>query len=163
MEQTDVAAQAQPSARCPYEWLARVLTGFALAEQALGQLSLDLKLSTKSGPLGSLEELRRKLSTSNDKRLVTLEKRVARWNSNRALRHLLAHCTMLCFKDTSGREMVITRTLPRDQNDVTPDRLWTPEEREELLRKATNDSRSIADQIANLRTDPAKMNQLARS
>jgi hypothetical protein len=71
------------------------------------------------------------------------------------MRHLLAHATLHCLIDGSGREIVITRTLPRDKEDVTPDRMWTPEEREDLLRQATNDGRSIADQVKNILADQA--------
>jgi hypothetical protein len=91
---------------------------------------------------------------------MILDSRIARWSAYRSMRHLLAHATLLCLVDASGREIIITRTLPRDKDDVTPDRMWTPEEREELLRQATNDGRSIADQVRNILADPATIARL---
>lgn len=76
------------------------------------------------------------------------------------MRHLLAHATLHCLIDGTGREIVVTRHLPRDKDDVTPDRMWTPEEREELLRQATSDSRSISDQVRNILADPSGVTRL---
>jgi hypothetical protein len=76
------------------------------------------------------------------------------------MRHLLAHATHHCLIDSAGRDIVVTRTLPRDKDDATPDRMWSPEEREDLLRQATNDSRSIADQVRNILADPATLGRL---
>jgi hypothetical protein len=72
----------------------------------------------------------------------------------------LAHATLTELIDGGGRVIVVTRTLPRDKEDVTPDRMWTPEEREKLLREATNDGRSIADQVRNILADPASVGRL---
>ncbi|WP_150125005.1 hypothetical protein [Tsuneonella mangrovi] len=136
------------------------MTNFAIAEQALGKLCHGLQLPITGGPLSSLNELRRRLVSSENKRFLALERRIARWSSYRSMRHLLAHATLHCLIDSSGREIVVTRTLPRDKDDVTPDRMWTPEEREELLRQATNDSRSIADQVANIVADASSIARL---
>jgi hypothetical protein len=73
---------------------------------------------------------------------------------------LLAHATLCCLVDAAGREIVVTRHLPRDKDDVTPDRMWTPDEREELLRGATGDSRSIADHVSNILGDPIALRLL---
>ena len=160
MELSPVPVTAFATTRCTYEWLARVLTNFALAEQSLGRLCVGLHLPIANGPLSSLNELRNRLTVSGDKQFVALDNRIARWKFYRTMRHLLAHATLHFLVDSSGREIVVTRTLPRDNEDVTPDRMWTPEEREELLRQATNDSRSIADQVRNILTDPAKISRL---
>lgn len=64
--------------------------------------------------------------------------------------------------DTAGNRFFLTRHVPLDRADVTPDRLWTEDECRELLRIATNDGRSIADQIRNLTLNPAAMNELGK-
>lgn len=134
----------------PFNWLGCVLTHFATAERAIGQLCLALDLSVEKGPLSNLKQLCDRLSRSDNKRCQTLLKRIERWRSFRPLRHLLAHASVMVVTDTSGRRFIVTRHLPLDRFDVTPDRLWTEEECRELLRIATNDGRSIADQIRNL-------------
>ncbi len=155
-----VAAPAATARRCPYEWLGRVLVHFSVAEQAIGTLCLALDLPLKSGPLTNLVEARRRLIQSGDKKLRILDKRIERWKSYRAMRNLLAHSTLYCLSDGDGREIIVTRCLPLDKEDVTPDRMWTPEEREELLRQATNDGRSIADHVRNVIGDQALLHRL---
>ena len=59
--------------------------------------------------------------------------------------------------------MLITRHLPRDASDVTPDKVWTDAERAELLRQSANDSRSICDQIRNLLADPGALLRLRQT
>jgi len=151
---------AQSNSRCPYEWIGRVLTNFAMAEQAIGRLCLGLGLQIEKGSLSSLADLRHRLASSGNKRCRLLEGRIARWSANRPIRHLLAHATLHCLIDGAGQEIVITRHLPRDKDDVTPDRMWTPDEREEMLRSATADSRSITDQVSNILADPAALRLL---
>ncbi|ANY19052.1 hypothetical protein A6F68_00517 [Tsuneonella dongtanensis] len=160
MEHLQPPGPTAAAERCPYEWLARVLTNFAVAEQALGKLCAGLDLPIASGPLSSLNEARRKLVAAGEKRFTLLDNRITRWSSYRAMRHLLAHATLVELIDGAGRPMLITRTLPRDRDDVTPDRLWTLDEREELLRQATNDGRSIADQVRNILADPSSVVRL---
>ena len=144
---------ARDATRCPYEWLARVLTNFALAEQSLGRLCRSLDLEITNGSLSKLSELRRKLAAAGDRRCTALDNRVSRWAGNRPIRHLLAHATLHCSRDPAGREIVVTRHLPRDRSDVTPDRMWLPDEREEILRQAANDGRSITDLVRNILSD----------
>ena len=146
-------AAAEPVAPVPIEpfnWLGCVLTHFATAERAIGQLCLTLDLPVEKGPLSSLQQLCARLSQSGHKRRQTLLKRIERWRSFRPLRHLLAHASVMVVHDSTGKRFVLTRHLPLDRYDVTPDRLWTEDECRELLRVATNDGRSIADQIRNL-------------
>ena len=45
-----------------HQWLAQVLTSFAKAEQAIGRLCLGINLPIKNGPLGSVNDLRNRLS-----------------------------------------------------------------------------------------------------
>jgi hypothetical protein len=145
-----------------YQWLAQVLTSFARAEQAIGQLCLTLDLSIKNGPLGSVNELRARLVRSKDRRCRNLEKRISRWQSLRPVRHVLAHGTVQVLYDESHIPVFVTRHLPLDKEDVTPDRVWTGAERMELLRVATNDGRSIHDQVKNLILD-AKLIETLRT
>ena len=134
----------------PYNWLGCVLTHFAMAERAIGQLCLTLDLSVEKGPLSNIQQLCARLSRTNDKRCQALLKRIKRWRSFRPLRHLLAHATVLVVTDSCGNRFIVTRHLPLDRYDVTPDRLWTEDECRELLRVASNDGRSISDQVRNL-------------
>lgn len=136
-----------------HQWLAQVLTNFAKAEQAIGQLCLRLDLPIKNGPLGSVNELRARLAGSEDRRCRNLEKRIARWQALRSVRHVLAHATLQVLYDEQRNPVVVTRHLPLDKDDVTPDRVWTREEQAEVLRLASNDGRSIHDQIRNLLAD----------
>ena len=145
----------QPSAAVtvplePFDWLGKVLTHFATAERAIGQLCIALNLPIEKGPLSSLQDLCNRLEHSGDKRCRTLLKRIERWRAFRPLRHLLAHASILVVHDVAGNRYFLTRHLPLDRYDVTPDRLWTDEECRELLRVANNDGRSIADQIRNV-------------
>jgi hypothetical protein len=146
----------------PFNWLGCVLTHFANAERAIGQLCLTLDLPVEKGPLSSLQQLCTRLSRSSDKRCQTLLKRIERWRSFRPLRHLLAHATVMVLHDDTGKRVILTRHLPLDRFDVTPDRLWTDEECRELLRVATNDGRSISDQIRNLIRQPALLAELKK-
>jgi hypothetical protein len=144
----------------PLEWLGRVLTNFARAEQAIGKLCIEVGLSTEKGSLCSLNELRKRLSTSDCKRSKTLDKRIERWQSIRGIRHLLAHATLHVLFDENKNVVVVSRHLPKDANDVTPDKMWTQQERVELLRVVTNDGRSIADQVKNLLEDAPRLKRL---
>jgi hypothetical protein len=148
------------SADEPYAWIVRVLTNFAIAEQAIGALCLRLDLPICNGSLTSLVELRSRLTASSDRKCHALEKRIARWIANRPYRHLLAHGSIRRLTDETGVEFVVTHHLPLDASDVTPDRLWTSEERRELLRQATNDGRSIHDLVRNFLADPAILKKL---
>jgi len=144
----------------PYAWIGRVLTNFAIAEQAIGNLCFVLDLPISNGSLTSIAELRNRLRQSADRKCHALEKRIDRWNANRPFRHLLAHATVSCLTDATGGEVVVTRHLPRDASDVTPDRMWTGDERRELLRQAANDGRSIHDHVAGLLADPTRLAKL---
>jgi hypothetical protein len=144
----------------PYAWIGRVLTNFAIAEQAIGSLCLKLGLPISNGSLSSIAELRKRLASSADAKCRALEKRIERWYSHRAFRHLLAHATVTCLTDTSGCAIVVTRHLPRDATDVTRDRIWTSEERGDLLRQAKADGRSIHDQVKALLADRARLAKL---
>lgn len=150
----------QPDSRCPYEWVGRVLTHFALAEQAIGRLCTGLDLPIEKGSLSSLADLRHRLIKAQNKRCSGLDAGIGRWSANRPLRHLLAHATLHRLIDGAGREVIVTRHLPRDKDDVTPDRMWTGEEREDLLKQALAESRSIADQVNNILADPQIIKQL---
>lgn len=144
-----------------FQWLAQVLTSFARAEQAIGQLCLRLDLPIKSGALGSVNELRKRLVRSEDRRCRNLEKRIDRWQTLRPVRHLLAHGTVQVLYDETRQPVYVTRHLPLERDDVTPDRVWTEAERLELLRVTTNDSRSIQDQVHNLLADAKLIEKLA--
>jgi hypothetical protein len=146
----------------PFDWLGRVLAHFATAERAIGQLCIALDLPVEKGPLSSLQQLCNRLAQSSNKRCQTLLKRIERWRSFRPLRHLLAHASLLVVHDSAGNRFILTRHLPLDRYDVTPDRLWTHEECKELLRVASNDGRSIADQIRNVMQDSILMAQLKK-
>lgn len=157
-----VAAGPKGDLADAYQWLAQVLTSFARAEQAIGQLCLKLDLSIKNGPLGSVNELRARLVRSEDRRCRNLEKRIDRWQSLRPVRHVLAHGTVQVLYDDSRTPVFVTRHLPLDKDDVTPDRVWSNAERLELLRVATNDGRSIHDQVKNLILDAKLIAQLRK-
>jgi hypothetical protein len=162
-EQLPVTTLAQaPFPIEPFDWLGRVLAHFATAERAIGQLCLALDLPVEKGPLSSLQSLCTRMERTNNKRCQTLLKRVERWRSLRPLRHLLAHASITVLHDAAGNRFILTRHLPLDRYDITPDRLWTEDECRELLRVANNDSRSIADQIRNLLADSALLSQLKR-
>jgi hypothetical protein len=152
------AATRQPSDA--YSWLGQVLTNFAVAEQALGELSLALGLSIANGGLGSLEAIRRKLRSTDNRKAKALDKRIERWCGNRPVRHLLAHATITLLTDVDGNPVVVTRHLPRDKEDVTPDRLWTEAERIEILRQASADGRSIKDHVHGLLADKTIVQKL---
>ena len=147
----------------PHTWMGLVLDHFARGEQALGQLSLSLGLCVSNGSLGSLNELRNRLRNSDNRKAKLLDKRIERWSQNRPFRHLLAHATITTLFDAGGGAFVITRHLPRDQNDVTPDRMWSEDDRKKLLRQASSDSRSIADHVRNLLADPLAMQTLGKT
>lgn len=136
-----------------YQWLAQVLTSFAKAEQAIGQLCLRLDLRIKNGPLTSVDQLRARLGKSEEPRIKNLIKRIDRWRSLRPLRHVLAHCTLQVLYDENRNPLIVTRHLPLDKEDVTPDRVWSDLEREDLHRIATSDARSIHDQVHNILKD----------
>lgn len=162
-EQLPVSATlGQPPALEPFDWLGRVLTQFALGERAIGQFCIALDLSVDKGPLSSLQQVCNRLERATDKRCHALLRRIERWRSFRPLRHLLAHATIMVVHDAAGNRFFLTRHLPLDRYDVTPDRLWTEEECRELLRMATNDGRSIADQIRNLLQNSAAMADLKK-
>ena len=146
----------------PHGWLGLVLDHFARGEQAIGQLSLALGLPISNGSLSSLNEILNRLQASGDRKAKALEKRITRWSANRPKRHLLAHATIFVLKDSEGQQVLVTRHLPRDANDVTPDRMWTVDERAELFRQASNDSRSICDHVRNILADPVLLNQLRK-
>lgn len=146
----------------PFDWLGRVLAHFATAERAIGQLCIALDLPIEKGPLSSLQQLCHRLSRSKDKRCQALLKRIERWRSLRPMRHLLAHASLLVVRDHAGNTFILTRHLPLDRHDVTPDRLWTQEECMELLRVASNDGRSIADQIRNLMQNSTAVGELKK-
>ncbi len=157
---TSPAAQAAPIE--PFDWLGRVLANFATAERAIGQLCIALDLPVEKGPLSNLQNLCNRLARSSDKRSQTLLKRIERWRSFRPLRHLLAHASIIVVHDTTGNRFFVTRHLPLDRYDVTPDKLWTEDECRELLRVATNDGRSIADQIRNLMQNSVVLAELKK-
>lgn len=136
-----------------YLWLGQILTNFARAEQAIGQLCLALDLSIKNGPLCSVNELKARLDASEDRRCHNLSKRIERWRSLRPVRHILAHGTVQVLYDEKRLPVFVTRHLPLDKEDATPDRVWTATEQSELLRISANDGRSIQDQVRNLLQD----------
>ena len=146
----------------PFDWIGRVLNHFAIAERAIGQLCLALELPVEKGPLSSLQALCERLGKSSDKRCQTLLKRIERWRSCRPLRHLLAHASIMVVHDSTGKRFILTRHCALERHDVTPDRLWTEDDCRELLRVATNDGRSIADQIRNLTGNPSLLAELKK-
>jgi hypothetical protein len=144
----------------PYAWIGRVLTSFAVAEQAIGELCLKLDLPISNGSLTSIGVLRERLRQASDRKCGALEKRIARWTANRPFRHLLAHATVTCLTAANGDPILVTRHLPLDADDVTPDRVWTAREMHELLRQAANDGRSIRDHANGLLADPQSLAKL---
>jgi hypothetical protein len=146
----------------PFDWLGRVLNHFAIAERAIGQICAALDLPVEKGPLSSLQNLCNRLARCSDKRTQTLLKRIERWRSFRPLRHLPAHASIMVVHDSAGNRFFLTRHLPLDRYDVTPDKLWTEDECMELLRVATNDGRSIADQVLNLMQNAALLAELKK-
>ncbi|WP_324073315.1 MAG: hypothetical protein RSE14_10105 [Erythrobacter sp.] len=159
---TVTAAVAEPMPIEPFDWLGRVLANFATAERAIGQLCLALELPVEKGPLSNLQNLCHRLERNSNKRCQTLLKRIERWRSLRPLRHLLAHASIMVVRDSAGNRFILTRHLPLDRYDVTPDKLWTEAECRELLRVASNDGRSISDQIRNLLLDSVAMAELKK-
>ena len=147
----------------PHAWLGLVLEHFARAEQAIGKLSVAIELPINNGSLSSLNEIRNRLQTVGGRRCKMLNQRIGRWSANRPFRHLLAHATLTTLFDANGAKVLITSHLPRDASDVTPDRLWTSADQKELLRQASNDSRSICAQIRNLTNDPLCLKALRES
>lgn len=145
-----------------HEWLGLVLTRFAQAEQSLGRLCIALELPVQNGPLTSLEQLQAMLARMDHPRCKALNNRIVRWKSLCPTRHLLAHATLHILTDEADRTIVITRHLPRDRNDVTPDRMWLPDEMAELLRQVTSDGRSVTDQVSNILSDKRLLVQLKR-
>lgn len=148
-----IVSAAKEELATAYQWLAQVLTSFARAEQAIGQLCLRVGLPIKNGPLGSVTDLRNRLHRMEDRRCKNLEKRIARWQTLRPVRHVLAHATLFVLFDEERNPVIVTRHLPRDEDDITPDRVWLPSESKEILRVANSDGRSIQDQIKNLLDD----------
>jgi hypothetical protein len=146
-----------------HQWLGQVLTSFAKAEQAIGRLCVCANLPIKNGPLGSVNDLRKRLARTGERRCQNLEKRIARWQSLRPVRHVLAHATVRVLFDENRIPVIVTRHLPRDEDDVTPDRVWSSEESLEVLRVATNDGRSIHDQVRNLLEDKKLIDQLRKA
>jgi hypothetical protein len=144
----------------PYTWIGRVLTNFAVAEQAIGELCLKLGLSISNGSLTSIGVLRERLRQAGDRKCGALEKRISRWTANRPFRHLLAHATVTCLTAANGDPILVTRHLPLAADDVTPDRMWTAQEMQELLRQAANDARSIRDHVNGLLADPLNLAKL---
>lgn len=129
------------------QWLAKVLTRFAAAEQAIGELSLAMDLPIKNGLLSSLDEVLCRLDAAQDRRCKSLTERINRWRSLRPVRHLLAHATIRIVFDENYEPLIVTRHLPLNQKDVTPERVWTRAEQKELLRIVSNDGRSIVHQV----------------
>ena len=156
-------SEVQPASLEPFDWLGRVLTQFAIGERAIGQLCINLDLPIEKGPLTSLQLLCTRLARTTDRRCQALLKRIERWRSLRPLRHLLAHGSITVMHDSAGNRYFLTRHLPQDRYDVTPDRLWTDAECRELLRVATNDGRSIADQVRNLMQNVTVIAELKKS
>ncbi|MGB7373584.1 hypothetical protein [Pontixanthobacter sp.] len=150
----------KPISTDPLVWLASVLTSFADAEQALGRLSVALGYRIEHGSLGNLQSVRDILSSSDDRRLRNFERRIARWLGNRPIRNLLAHATVKQVFDTSGQPFIVTRHLPRDSADVTPDRVWSENECEAFLRDVRKDSQSIRHHVSNLFANPARLSAL---
>jgi hypothetical protein len=99
---------------------------------------------------------------SGDRRCQNLEKRIKRWQSLRPVRHVLAHATVRILFDENRNAVIVTRHLPRDEDDITPDRVWSAEESLEVLRIASNDGRSIHDQVQNLLGDTKVIEQLRK-
>lgn len=112
--------------------------------------------------MGSVNELRARLAKSESRGCRNLEKRIDRWQSLRPVRHVLAHATLQVLYDENRTPVFVTRHLPLDTDDVTPDRVWTNAECKELLRMATNDGRSIHDQVRNLLADTKLIEQLKK-
>jgi hypothetical protein len=137
-------------------WMPRVLTRYAEAEQALGRLSLHMGYPVTNGSLGHLGAVKTGLHAKGDRPSRALSGRIDRWLLNRPYRHLLAHATVRVLHDGHGARYVATRHLPRAADDVTPDRLWSDEDRRRLLHDITRDSRSICDQVRNLLDAPPR-------
>ncbi|MEE4539223.1 MAG: hypothetical protein V2J51_12130 [Erythrobacter sp.] len=164
MKQDDLIGSVEPQANLAevHQWFALVLTSFAEAEQAIGALCIRLDLSTRNGPLENNRELIRRLALVGDRRCRSLARRIERWRSLRAVRHLLAHATLKIVYDEKENPLVVTRHFPRDLDVVTCDRVWSDEERQELRRIAASDGRSIHDHVRNLLKDPKTIEQLSK-
>ncbi|WBY17019.1 hypothetical protein PF049_02310 [Erythrobacteraceae bacterium WH01K] len=102
-----------------------------------------------------MNEVRNLLQGSGGRKAKALDTRIGRWCSNRPYRNLLAHASVRILFDEAGQKFLQTRHLPRDLTDVTPDRVWTEAECQELLRQVTNDGRSICDHVDALLADSA--------
>lgn len=121
-----------------------------------------MNLPIKNGLLSNLDEAIDRLNSSEERRCQNLAKRIVRWRSLRPVRHLLAHATVRVVYDEDHDPLVVTRHLPLQQNDVTPDRVWAEAERSELLRVVSSDGRSIADQVQNILKERALINRLQK-
>lgn|GEM_PF-1510858 len=157
-----VVPQRDDAARA-LEWLARILTNFAKAEQAIGKLCFAMNLPIKNGLLEKLNEAINRLNATDERRCQNLAKRIVDWQSRKPERHLLAHATVRVVYDENYEPLVVTRHLPLEKGDVTPDRIWTESERSELLRLVTSDGRSIADQVQNILNEPVIVARLRKS
>jgi hypothetical protein len=145
-----------------HQWLGHVLASFAKAEQAIGRLCVSVGLPITNGPLSSVNDLRKRLVRTGDRRCQNLERRIERWQSLRPVRHVLAHATVKVLFDENRNAVIVTRHLPRDEDDVTPDRVWSAQESQEVLRMASSDGRSIHDQVRNLLEDKRIIEQLRK-
>ena len=155
-----ITERSQTTSTDAFSWLGRVLSSFAIAEQAIGELSVALDLPITKGSLSNLATLRAKLAASGDRKCVHLEARIERWNSDRPIRHLLAHATITILYDVNGEEVIVTRHLPRDDTDPSPDRTWSIAERTEMLRRLAADGRSISDRVRDIKSDAVLMKHL---
>ena len=163
MELTVIEAGTTDAETDARVWVSKVLERYARAEQAIGSLCIKLNLPIANGLLTSLSTLQERLIGSGDRRCRALNARIERWRSNRPYRHLLAHGSLELLFDATGSVALVTRHLPRDADDVTPDRLWSVAEREELLRQVTNHGRSICDHARNILADPQTLHRLRAS
>ena len=154
-----VRATALPLSQA-YEWMGAVLHHFAEAEHALGKLSLFLDLPIENGSLASLNEVRNRLQAVKNRKCNALDNKIAGWSELRPLRHLLAHASVRVLFTEGGETVVVTRHLPRDKNDVTPERTWSEAERAEMLKKARSDGHSICAHVRDLLSDSAKLDAL---
>jgi len=64
--------------------------------------------------------------------------------------------------DGAGNRFILTRHLPLDRDDVTPDKLWTEAECRDLLKVAMSDGHSIARRIDNLRQNSKALSELKK-
>ena len=158
-ELSEIKATTSPLSQA-HEWVGVVLHHFAEAEQALGRLAIALELPTENGSLSSLNEVRNRLRKVGSRKCKALDKKIEEWSSKRPVRHLLAHSTVNVLFDEAGQTVFVTRHLPRDKDDVSPDRCWPEPERVELLKHSRADGRSISDHVRDLCGDPASIKSL---